>query len=76
MHEPDFLRFASDATLVGLAGGVLLLIAVAAMAGERRRMRRKHIDAVGLVPWTGLFFVSFFCGAVLMAIAVTGWLKG
>ena len=76
MDEPDFLLFASDATLVALAGGALLLIALAAFAGERRRMRRKRIDAVGFVPWTNLFFVTFFCGAVLMAIAVTGWLKG
>lgn len=76
MHEPRFLLFASDATLVALAGGGLLLIALVALAGERRRMRRKHIDAVGLVPWTRLSIGAFFCGSVLLAIAVTGWLKG
>ena len=76
MHEPDFLRFASDATLMGLAGGGSLLIALAAFAGERRRLRRKRIDAVGFMPWTKLFFVAFFCGVTLLALAVTGWLKG
>ena len=76
MPEPDFLLFASDATLVGLAGGALLLLALAAFAGERRRMRRKHIDAVGWVPWTTLFFVTFFCGVILLAVAAAGWIRG
>jgi hypothetical protein len=76
MSEPDFLLFASDATLIGLAGGALLLLALLAFLGERRRMRRKHIDAVGWVPWTTLFFVAFFCGVCLFAVAVMGWLRG
>lgn len=76
MIEADFLLFASDATLVGLAGGGMLLLALAAYAGERRRMRRKRIDSVGFVPWTKLFFVAFFWGVVLLALAVMGWAKG
>ena len=76
MREPDFLLFASDATLIGLWGAGLLLVALAAYLGERRRMRRKAIDAVGYVPWTTVFFIAFFCGTVLLAIAAMGWLKG
>ena len=76
MREPDFLLFASDATLLALWGGGLLLIALGAYLGERRRMRRKHIDAVGWVPWTTLFFVAFFCGVVLLAVAAAGWVRG
>ena len=75
MREPDFLLFASDATLLGLWGGVLLLVALGAYLGERRRTRRKAIDAVGYVPWTTVFFIAFFCGTVLLAIAVMGWLR-
>lgn len=75
MHEPAFLLFASDATLVALAGAALLLIALGCFVGERRRLRRKHIDAVGWVPWTTLFFAAFFCGVVLMAIAAVGLLR-
>jgi len=76
MHEPDFLLFASDATLVGIAGGGLLLIALVAMLAERRRLKRQDINAVGCMPWSALFMLTFFGGAILMALAVKGWLSG
>ena len=76
MHEPAFLLFASDATLVGLAAGLSLLIAVIALLGERRRLRRKHIDAVGWMPWTTVSVLATFVGLVLLAVAVSGWIRG
>jgi hypothetical protein len=76
MDEPAFLLFASDATLIGLAGGTLLLVALAAFLGDRRRMRRRHIDAVGWMPWTTVSVLSFFAGLSLLAMAATGWLVG
>jgi hypothetical protein len=76
MHEPAFLLFASDATLVGLSGGASLVIAVIALLGERRRLRRKHIDAVGWMPWTTLSVVATFAGLSLLAMAAMGWLRG
>jgi hypothetical protein len=76
MHEPAFLLFASDATLAGLWGGALLLVASIAILGERRRLRRKSIDAVGWVPWTTIFLICFFAGAILLALAVKGWVAG
>ena len=76
MEEPDFLLFASDATLLGLAAGVLLLVAAYAGFAERRRVRRKAIDAVGWVPWLTVFFLAFFPGVILLALAVKGWLAG
>ncbi len=76
MHEPAFLLFASDATLVGLSGGASLVIAVIALLGERRRLRRKHIDAVGWMPWTTLSVLATFAGLSLLAMAALGWLKG
>ncbi len=74
MKEPDFLLFASDATLAALAGSLLLLIAVASAVAERRRLRRKRIDAVGCMPWTAVFFLAFFPGVTLLALGVMGWL--
>ena len=76
MHEHDFLLFASDATLAALAGGALLLLAVWSAMAERRRLRRKRIDAVGFMPWTAVFFLSVFPGVTLLALAVKGWLAG
>ena len=76
MREPDFLLFASDATLLALASAGLLLMALAGGLGDRRRKRRRHIDAVGWMPWTTLFFLSFFCGVVLLALAIKGWIAG
>lgn len=75
MHEPQFLLFASDATIVGLAGAAFLLIAVLAFLGDRRRMRRNHIDAVGWMPWTTVSVLASFAGLTLLAMAATGWLS-
>lgn len=76
MHQPDFLLFASDATLAGLVGGALLLFSVAAQLGERRRIRRRHTDAVGWVPWGTLSAGAFLPGVILLLLALKGWLAG
>ena len=57
MAEPDFLLFASDAELAAFWGGLFLLIALICMLMERRRYRRREINRVGWMPWTGLFLV-------------------
>ena len=71
---PDFIRFASDATILGLWGAGLLLVSLVAFLGDRRRMRRKAIDAVGWMPWRDVAALSLFAGFVLLAVAVPGWL--
>lgn len=76
MHLPDFLLFASDATLAGLAGGALLGLSIAAHLGEQRRHRRRHVDAVGWVPWGSLSAGAFLPGVILLLLALKGWLAG
>lgn len=76
MKEPNFLLFASDATFAALVGGALLLLAIFAGLAERRRLRRKHIDAVGFMPWTTVSFLAIFPGVILLALAMKGWLAG
>ena len=73
---PDFIRFASEATVFGLWGAAMLAVAVIAFIGDRRRMRRKAIDAVGWMPWRDIAALSLFAGFVLLAVAATGWLGG
>ena len=76
MREPAFILFASDATLTALAGGAMLAVASAALLGERRRLRRTRIDAVGWMPWTTLSVLATFAGLSLLAMAAMGWLRG
>ena len=73
---PDFIRFASEATVFGLWGGGMLVLSLTAFIGDRRRMRRKRIDAVGWMPWRDIAALSLFAGFVLLAVAATGWLGG
>ena len=73
---PDFIRFASEATIAGLWGGGLLLLSFLAMIGDRRRRKRTDINAVGWVPWRDLSALTAFAGLVMMAMAASGWVKG
>jgi hypothetical protein len=76
VREPEFLLFASDATLAAIAGSLFLLLAVFSVLAERRRLRRSRIDAVGFVPWTTVFFLAFFPGVTLLVLGVMGWIRG
>ncbi len=76
MTEPDFLLFASDAELAAFWGGLFLLIALICMLMERRRSRRREINRVGWMPWTGLFLVFAVFGGGLLALSVPVILRG
>lgn len=76
MHAQQFLIFASDATLAGLAGGAFLALSLTAHLGERRRLRRKRIDAVGWMPWGSISAAAFLPGAILLLLALKGWIAG
>lgn len=74
MHE--FLTFASDAAILALWGGGLLLLAGFALLMERRRHKRASLHGVGWVPWTGIFLTCVVVGGGLLAVAVPGMLQG
>ena len=76
MAEPDFLLFASDAELAAFWGGLFLLIALICMVMERRRSKRREINRVGWMPWTGLFLVFAVFGGGLLALSVPVILRG
>ena len=71
-----FLTFASEAEIVGLWGIMLLIVAVFALWGERRRMKRARIDRIGWVPWTNIFMTSAIIGMGLLVLAVKGIMAG
>jgi hypothetical protein len=58
------------------AGVVAALIAVVAWWSDRRRTRRKDPDAVGFMPWTGVFFAALVVAIVLLGLAGRAWLAG
>lgn len=72
MHWPEFILFASDALRYTLTGLALLSVSALSVWGERRRARRKHPDAVGLMPWRDIGVVSTFAGLALLAFGIVG----
>lgn len=72
----DFLTFASQADILALWGGAFVLLALAALGMERRRMSRKDFDRVGWVPWTGLFLTFAVLGGGLLTAAIPSILQG
>lgn len=67
------MEFVADHAL-GAAAGLAALLALFAWAGDRRRMRRRDLDRVGVMPWTTLFFWSLFVAVLFGAAAAQGWL--
>ena len=57
-----------------LPGAAFALLALWAWLADRWRFRRRDPDAVGLVPWTGVFVVSLLPTIVLLGLALRDWL--
>jgi len=76
LPEPASLRFASDATLAGLWGIAMLLLAGLTIWADRRRLKRAEFDRVGWMPWPKLFFVCALLGIMLLGMALKGWSSG
>jgi hypothetical protein len=66
----------SQAVRLALGGALAVVVAVVAWLGDYRRMRRRDPDAVGFMPWTGLFFWALFAACALLGLAAKAWLAG
>jgi len=51
------------------AGLAAVGIAAVAWLGDRRRMRRSDPDAVGFMPWAGLFFWALLVACILLGLS-------
>ena len=60
-------------TLAAIGVGALL-VAAFARYGDARRMRRSDPDAVGLVPWSTVFFAALMVVVVVGTLGVRLWL--
>jgi hypothetical protein len=74
--EMDFmnpLTFASDASLLAVAGLVCWVLAVLCLLMDRLREKRRSVDRlerVGFVPWTGLFLGLAIIGGGCLAMSL------
>lgn len=64
----------SDWQLV--AGLCALALTILSWVGDYRRMRRRNLDAVGIMPWRTLFFWSLLGTCLLLGLAARNWLAG
>lgn len=55
-------------------GLAALVLAVVAWLGDRRRMRRRDPDAVGLIAWRELSYWASLAAIILLGLAVHSWL--
>lgn len=58
---------------IGLAAAS---IAALAWWGDRRRVRRSNLDAVGWMPWTPVFFLALMVAVIALGLAAKAWVAG
>lgn len=67
----------NDSTRVlAIVGSLAALTAACAWIGDRRRMKRRHVDRVGFMPWTGIFFWSLLAAVLLLGLSARAWIGG
>lgn len=59
-----------------VSGGCAAFVAFVAWLADRRRLNRKHIDRVGFMPWTPIFFWSLLAAVLLLGLAARQWAQG
>ncbi len=63
-------------TILLATGLVALALALFAWLADRRRMRRRNLDAVGIMPWAAIFFWALLVACVALGVVARGWLAG
>ncbi|KQM13872.1 hypothetical protein ASE49_12610 [Novosphingobium sp. Leaf2] len=59
--------------LTGL-GLIASAVAIIAWIGDRRRFHRQHIDRVGIMPWTTIFFWALLVAVLCLGMAARAWM--
>ena len=66
----------TDFSTMRAIGIAAALIAALAWWGDRRRIRRRNLDAVGWMPWTPVFFVALMVAVIELGLAAKAWVAG
>ncbi len=56
-----------------LPGLACVTLAIVAGFGDRRRLRRSNLDAVGFMPWQSIAFWTSLVASVLLGLAAHDW---
>lgn len=65
-----------DWELWALTGAVGATLVALSYWADRRRVRRTVPDAVGWMPWTGIYFTALLVAFVSLGIAARAWFTG
>lgn len=60
--------------IFAVAGAFCAMLAFVAWLGDRRRVRRRDLERVGFMPWTGVFFVSLVAALIMLGLAGREWI--
>ena len=50
-----------------------LVLAIYAWFADRRLLRRRNLESVGLVPWVTVFFVALIASILIGGLAIREW---
>jgi hypothetical protein len=64
----------STFTIFATAGAICAVLAFIAWLGDRRRVRRRDLERVGFMPWTGVFFVALVGALIMLGLAGREWI--
>lgn len=62
--------------LAGAVGLAAALLAVVSRWADMRRLQREDPDAVGFMPWTGIYFSALMVSCIMLGFAVRSWMHG
>lgn len=65
-----------DWQIWGLTGAVAAALVVLSRVADHRRIRRSKPDAVGFMPWTGIYFVALLVACLSLGLSARLWLMG